>query len=441
MRRVTISASFGTVIEWYDFFLYGTASALIFPDLFFPQSSSATSTLLAFGTYATGFAARPVGGIIAGHYGDRIGRRTVMVVTLSVMGLSTAGIGLLPTYDQVGSAAPLMLVGLRIVQGLATGGEWGGAALLTSEHAKNRPGYYGSFITSGVFVGLVLGSVTFIVLDKVFDDDLLAGAWRIPFLMSIVLVAIGIYIRSQVAETPEFEALKEQGSRERLPIAQAIRHPRPICAIFLMRIGQNTSFYIISVFALAYATDHAGLTKSEILAALLVGSSLAAILCPVYGALGDRYGFRPIMLIALVVQVFFAIPFFLLIDTGHVAAGILAVTIGVAGSSAASDAIQPAYFPSMFGANIRFTGVSLGREGGTVIGGGLAPLIATALLNWSGSPYAVAGWMILTSLAGLGGVLLVGSGRPAPARGPSVKSDGPAERLPDHRDRIVLKGR
>jgi MFS family permease len=408
-RKVTTAVSLGTVIEWYDFFLYGTAAALVFPHLFFPAQNGTVGALLSFATFATGFAARPIGGIIFGHLGDRVGRKTVLVTTLILMGVATVGIGLLPTYDQVGVVAPVLLVALRILQGLGTGGEWGGAALMTKENGSVRPGFFGSFLSASVFAGLILGSVVYTALASVLTEEQLFGwGWRVPFLVSIVLVAVGLWIRRDLPETAEFEQVKRREVQERAPILAALRRPRNVIAIFLMRVGQNTTFYIVSVFVLTYATTTLDLPRPTILAATLIGALVAGLLCPLYGHLGDRFGFGRVMLVALAVQAAFAFPFFLLVDTRNFAAILIAVVVAIAGGAAAADAIQPAYFTGMFGTRSRFSGVSIGREGGTVIGGGLAPLIAAGLLAWQGgSSWAVSGWMLLTSLLGIVGVLLV----------------------------------
>jgi MHS family shikimate/dehydroshikimate transporter-like MFS transporter len=419
-KRVTTAVSLGTVIEWYDFFLYGTAAALVFPQLFFPAQNGTVGALLSFATFATGFAARPIGGIIFGHLGDRVGRKTVLVTTLILMGVATVGIGLLPTYDQVGVVAPVLLVALRILQGLGTGGEWGGAALMTKENGSSRPGFFGSFLSASVFAGLILGSVVYTALAFVLTEEQLFGwGWRVPFLVSVLLVVVGLWIRRDLPETAEFEQVKRDEVQERAPILAALRRPRNVIAIFLMRVGQNTTFYIVSVFVLTYATTTLDLPRPTILAATLVGSLVAALLCPLYGHLGDRFGFGRVMLVALVVQAAFAFPFFLLVDTRNFAAILIAVVVAIAGGAAAADAIQPAYFTSMFGTRSRFSGVSIGREGGTVIGGGLAPLIAAGLLAWQGgSSWAVSGWMLLTSLLGVVGVLLV---RPVAAEPPGAE--------------------
>lgn len=408
MRKVVLAASFGTMLEWYDFFLYGTAAALIFPTLFFPESDPLVGTLLSFAVYATGFLFRPLGGFVSGHFGDRAGRKVTLMVTLLVMGIATFLIGVLPTYGQVGVWAPIMLVGLRILQGLATGGEWGGASLLTLEHAKNRRAFWGSFISMAVFVGLILGNVMFLVLDAALTEgQLFSWGWRIPFLASILMVAVGLYIRRQVDETPEFESVKEKGNRARMPLVDALKtHPRNILAIFLMRLGQNTSFYIIAVFCLTYASVTLGMERWVTLAALLVGATFAAIACPLWGTLADRIGYRKIMTGSLVVSAILAYPIFAVLDTKSPFLIVLVIVIAIAGVNAASDAIQPGYFTTMFGASIRYSGLSIGREGGTIIGGGLAPIIATWLLAQAGHWWPVAAWMVITSIAGLVGVAL-----------------------------------
>ena len=421
-RKVTTAVTIGTVVEWYDFFLYGTAAALIFPKVFFPAGNPTVGALLSFATFATGFAARPLGGLLFGHLGDRVGRRAVLVATLVMMGLATACVGLLPGYAQIGVAAPVALVVLRVVQGLGTGGEWGGAALMTRENGSRRPGYLGAFLSSAVFVGLIIGSLAFTGLSRVLtDEQLMAWGWRIPFLASIVLVGIGLWIRRGLAETAEFRAVAEHGHRERAPIVAALRRPRNIVAIFMMRLGQNATFNIVSVFVLTYATTTLGLPKASVLTATVVGAGVACVLCPVYGHLGDRVGFGPVMAVALAFQALFAFPFFLLMDSRDGALVVIAVTVGIAGGAAAADAIQPAYFTGMFGTQSRFSAVSIGREGGTVIGGGLAPLIAAALLAWQdGRPWVIAAWMVLTSLIGLAGLMLVRPVSGVPVAGPAA---------------------
>jgi MFS family permease len=421
MKTVVGAASFGTVLEWYDFFLYGTAAALVFPRLFFPGNSPVIGTLLSFAVYATGFVARPLGGVICGHFGDRVGRRKTLLVTLIVMGMSTALIGVLPTYGQAGLAAPVLLVCLRVVQGLATGGEWGGASLLTLEHADRRRGYWGAYLSSAVYVGMICGNLVFLVLGQLLDDRaLLSWGWRIPFLLGVLMVLIGVQLRRRVTETPEFEEIKSQGKRSGAPVLEALRqHPRNIIAIFLMRLGQNTSFYVVSVFCLSYATTTLGIKGWVTLTALLVGSAAAAVAAPFWGALADRIGFSGIMTGSLVAAAVLAFPLFMAFDSKSALLIVVTTTVVIAGVNASNDAIQPGYFTAMFGTRIRYSGVSIGREGGTIIGGGLAPLIATALFARAGHWWPVAGWIVLTSVAGIVGARLA---RPLPAADESLAS-------------------
>jgi MFS family permease len=428
MRRVVASASIGTIVDWYDFFLYGTASALVFPKLFFPSENSVVGTLLSFAVYATGFLARPLGGALSGHYGDKLGRKTVLMFTLLVMGLATTIIGILPTYSSVGVVAPVLLVVIRLIQGLAAGGEWGGAALLTLEHSPNRGGFWGSFLSAAVYVGLLLGSLIFVILQHTISGSaMLSWGWRIPFLLSIVIVAVGMYLRSKVTETPEFEELKATGTRSRIPLWEALRtEPANILAIFLMRIGQNTSFYIVSVFCLSYATANLGISSNVTLLALMLGALAAACICPFWGWLADRIGFGKVMVFSLVTSAIAAFPLFLVLGSKAPVPIVIFICAVIAIVNASNDAIQPGYFTRMFGANIRYSGMSIGREGGTIIGGGLAPLIATWLLAAIGSWWAVAAWMAFTSLAGLVGVALVRRLRPAgPAPAPTTPGDIP----------------
>jgi MFS family permease len=328
----------------------------------------------------------------------------------------------------------VLLVALRVVQGLATGGEWGGASLLTLEHAQNRRAFWGSFISASVFVGLILGNLIFLLLDSTLDDgQLLSWGWRIPFLLSIVVLAIGVYIRRRVDETPEFEEAKTTEKPSGTPLVEALRkHPRNILAIFLMRLGQNTSFYTISVFCLSYATTTLGMERWVTLSALLIGSALAAISCPFWGSLADRIGYTKIMTGSLVVSALIAFPIFLFLDTRSALLIIVVVVVAIAGVNASNDAIQPGYFTSMFGTKVRYSGVSIGREGGTIIGGGLAPIIATALLAQTGHWWAVAVWMVVTSLLGLVGVAL--------ARPIATEADEAAQRAAGARPAAAVRG-
>ncbi|KRC61073.1 hypothetical protein ASE14_09005 [Agromyces sp. Root81] len=406
-RRAVTAAAFGTVLEWYDFFLYGTAAALVFPTLFFPADDPLTSLLLSFAVFATGFVARPLGGLVSGYLGDRFGRRRVLVATLLTMGVATALIGLLPTHAQIGALAPVLLVALRLVQGLATGGEWSGAVLLALEQSTERRGFRGAFISSAVYLGLILGNLAFVVLVAVLDEQALYDwGWRVPFVASLVLVAIGWRLRRRVDESPEFVAMIEARREARRPTAEVLRRPRGILAVFLVRVGVNTTFYVVSVFCLSYATTVVGMPREVTLTALLVGAAVAAVLCPFWGALGDRIGPRSLVVWSLVAFAVLAAPLFLVLDTGSAAlvVGVVVAAIGIVNS--ASDGVQPAYFTAMFDTRVRYSGISIGREAGAIVGGGLAPLAATALLAQAGHWWPIAVMMAVAAIVGLVGTAI-----------------------------------
>ena len=404
MRRVAVAATVGTVIEWYDFFLYNTAAALVFGKLFFPSQDATVGTLLAFATSATGFVARPLGAVVCGHFGDRVGRKAMLLVTLLSMGGATVGIGLLPGYDSIGLLAPVALVVLRLVQGFAAGGEWGGAALMTVEHATSRRGFWGSLITTGIMLGLVLSSLAFAALGGLSETAFLSWGWRLPFLASAALVIVGLYIRLKVSESPEFVAATARGERARAPLAEALRQPRNILVIFLLRVAENFSFYIMSAFSLAYVTRTLGLPRSLALNAVLIAAVAEAVSAIGIGSIVDRIGARAVVTFGVAFQMVFAFAFFAMLQTGSPPLVILAVVIGFAICNGCISGPSPTFFAQFFKARVRFSGIAIGRETATILGGGLAPLIATALLSWSGSIWPVAACMAFTSFLGLIGL-------------------------------------
>lgn len=420
-RRAVAAASVGTALEWYDFFLYGTAAALVFPALFFPGEDPLTGVLLSFAVYATGFLARPLGGLVAGHLGDRYGRRSVLLGTLLVMGIATALIGLLPTYAQIGALAPMLLVLLRLAQGAATGGEWGGAVLLALESAPGRAGARGGLIQSALYVGLILGNLAFVVLVAVLDEEqLLAWGWRVPFLCSLMLVGVGVYLRRRVDESPEFTALLERRRTSRHPLREVLQQ-RNVLAVFLVRAGQNTTFYLVSVFCLSYAAS-LGFERWVTLTALLAGAGLAVAACPIWGRIGERVGPARLTIAALAGLAVVAVPLFLALDTGSAALviGVVALTIGVV--NAAADGVQPMWFASLFDARVRYSGITVGREAGAIVGGGLSPLLAAWLVATTGHWWPVALLMVVAAGLGVVGARLA---RVAPAAtGPAVDAPG-----------------
>jgi metabolite-proton symporter len=396
ITQVAIASFIGTAIEWYDFFLYGTAAALIFNRLFFPTFAPLAGTLAAFGTYAVGFVARPLGGVIFGHYGDKIGRKSMLSLTLLLMGVATFCIGLLPTYDTLGVGAPLLLILLRVLQGFGVGGEWGGAVLMAVEHAPDgKRGFYGSWPQVGVPAGLLLSTSVFSLVSTLPEEQLLTWGWRIPFLLSILLVGVGLFIRLRIHETPAFNQVKDSGAEARLPLLDAIReHPWNIILAMGARIAENGFFYVYSVFALVYVTEQLKLPRTIILQGVLLATLCELVSIPFFGALSDRIGRRPVYMGGAALSALFSFPFFWLLDTKESLLIWLAVIIGLGLGHGAMYGPQASFFSELFGARVRYSGASLGYQLASVFAGGLSPLIATALLNWSGGrPWPIALYM------------------------------------------------
>lgn len=405
IRRVAIASFIGTTIEWYDFFLYGTASALIFNKLFFPNYDPLTGTLASFGTYAVGFAARPIGGIVCGHFGDKIGRKSMLILTLLIMGVATFLIGCLPTYNEIGVWAPIFLVVLRMAQGFGVGGEWGGAVLMAVEHAPSgRRGFYGSWPQIGVPAGLLLSTVVFGQISKLPEQALLSWGWRVAFLASIALVGVGLFIRLAVVEPPVFARLKESGAGARLPILDAVRqHPKNVLLAMGARIAENGAFYLYTVFVLTYATQPSiGFTSSLVLKAISIAAIIDVFAIPVFGALSDVVGRRPVYLFGAIFTGLFAFPFFWLIETSSTGLMVLAIVLALVVGHAAMYGPQASFFSELFGTRVRYSGASLGYQLASVIAGGLSPLIATGLLK----RYA-ASWPIALFIIGMAAVTTV----------------------------------
>lgn len=388
LPRIVAASLIGTTIEWYDFFLYGSAAALVFNKLFFPDSDPLVGTLLSFLTYAVGFAARPLGALVFGHYGDRLGRKKLLVLSLLLMGGATFAIGLLPTHASVGSAAPVLLTVLRLVQGFALGGEWGGAVLLVSEHGDaRRRGFWAAWPQTGAPAGQLLATGVLSLLTAVLSDDAFGTwGWRIPFLLSGVLVIIGLWIRLSVDESPVFkEALERAESRrtgeaEKPPIVSVLRHHwRDVLVAMGARMAENISYYVITAFILVYATTSAGVSKQTALNAVLIGSAVHFAVIPAWGALSDRVGRRPVYLLGAAGMGLWMFPFFSLVDTGSFGYLVLAVTVGLV-LHGAMYAPQAAFFAEMFATRMRYSGASIGAQFASVAAGAPAPLIATALL-------------------------------------------------------------
>ncbi|MBD0417787.1 MHS family MFS transporter, partial [Streptomyces sp. TRM S81-3] len=406
LKRIVAASLIGTTIEWYDFFLYGSAAALVFNKLFFPESDPLVGTLLSFLTYAVGFAARPLGALVFGHYGDRLGRKKLLVLSLLMMGGATFAIGLLPTHATIGTAAPVLLTVLRLVQGFALGGEWGGAVLLVSEHGDaRRRGFWASWPQTGAPAGQLLATGVLSLLTAVLSDSAFGSwGWRIPFLLSGVLVIVGLWIRLSVDESPVFkQALAQAEARrtearkteaEQLPLIAVLRHHwRDVLVAMGARMAENISYYVVTAFILVYATTEAGVSKQTALNAVLIASAVHFAVIPAWGALSDRIGRRPVYLLGAAGVGLWMFPFFRLIDTGGFGSLILAVTVGLV-LHGAMYAPQAAFFSEMFATRMRYSGASIGAQFASVAAGAPAPLIATALLSDTGSSTPIALYVI-----------------------------------------------
>ena len=409
LRRVVMSSMIGTTIEWYDFFLYGAAAALVFNRLFFPEFDPLTGTLLAFATYALGFVARPVGGIVFGHYGDRIGRKRLLMISLILMGIATVLIGLLPTYDQIGVAAPLALIALRLVQGFAVGGEWGGAVLMAAEHGDAaRRGFWASWPQAGVPAGNLLAAGVLALMAGIQPEaDFVAWGWRVPFLLSAFLVVVGFYIRNQVDESPMFaQALEEAEAPPKLPAMDVVRErPRALLLGAGLRIGENISYYILTVFSLTYLVDVAAETRSLALNALLVGAAVQFLAIPAFALLSDRIGRRPVYAFGGIGLAAWSFAMFPLLGSGNNGAILLALVVGLV-LHGAMYGPQAAFITELFPTRIRYSGVSLAYQLTAIVGGSLAPIVALWLYREYQSALPVAIYVGATcAVSGLSALL------------------------------------
>ncbi|SJZ51211.1 MFS transporter, MHS family, shikimate and dehydroshikimate transport protein [Enhydrobacter aerosaccus] len=397
MGIIAFAGTFGTIIEWYDFLIYGTAAALVFNKLFFPTVDPLTGTLAALATYAVGFVARPVGGALFGHFGDRIGRKSMLMLTMAIMGLGTFLVGLLPTYDQIGIFAPALLVLLRFVQGLAMGGEWGGASLMVLEHAPaGKRGFYGSLVQVGFSLGLVTSSGVFALATAMPESSFLAWGWRLPFLVSIVLVLLGAFIRARVPETPVFEDLKARNDISTNPFVEAVfKNPRSFLVALGLKLSEVSWVYMLTVFVVGYATSKLALPRKLLLDAIFWAALVEVVTIPLFGWLSDRIGRRPFYFLGVLFTVLFAFPLFWMLDTKDPAIVMLAIIVGLNLGHGLMFAPESAYFPELFGARVRFTGASFGFQASAAIGGGFAPIIATWLAAYMGGTAGVSIMLIL----------------------------------------------
>jgi MFS family permease len=396
VRLALISSAVGTSIEWYDFFLYGTAAALVFPKLFFPETSEYAGTLAAFATYAVGFAARPVGAAIFGHFGDRIGRKATLVATLLLMGISSAIIGVLPTHQDIGLWAAALLVLFRVLQGIGVGGEWGGSVLLAMEWGhKRRRGFVASWPQFGVPVGLLLGNGAVILFSNTvgnFDSASITAAWRWPFWFSLVLVAIGLFVRLKILETPLFSRVLEEKTVERQPVLEVIkRNPKEILLSALIRLSEQAPFYIFTAFVLTYGTKTLGFGKDFMLYAVMAAAALSLFNTPFFGHLSDRIGRKRMYMIGAGSMLLWAFPYFALLSSAVPALVFIAVVVSLIPHDMQYGP-QAAFIAEAFDTRLRYSGAGIGYQLASVFAGGPAPLIAAALL-----PISV--WLIAAYIA------------------------------------------
>ncbi|MCW2723683.1 MAG: family transporter [Frankiales bacterium] len=395
-RRAILASVVGTTIEWYDFFLYGTAAAIVFPHVFFPGISPFAGILASFATQFVGFAARPIGAAIFGHFGDRVGRKATLVSTLLIMGIATVLIGALPGYTSIGVAAPILLVALRTVQGIGVGGEWGGSILLSMEWgSRNRRGLSASWPQLGVPLGLLLATlavklVTSLTGSQGFDS----WGWRIPFLASFVLIIIGLIVRLKVLESPTFEAVKKTTGPVKLPLVEAFhRYWREILLIAFVRMSEQAPFYLFITFVLTYGTVHLHLPKGDLLNDTLVAAAVSLVTIPVAGMLSDRFGRRTVYTIGAVLTGLFAFPYFALLNTRSTGLVLAAIVVSLIVHDLQYGP-QAALIAESFAPEVRYTAAGLGYQLASIVAGGPAPLIATALLQHYGTSDAIA-WYIV----------------------------------------------
>ena len=394
LRRVVWASALGTTVEYYDFTLYATTAALVFNDVFFPAETPLVGTLAAFATFFVGYLARPLGGLIFGHFGDRLGRKNVLIITMLMMGAGTFAIGLIPSYDSIGVAAPLLLVLIRLVQGLGMGGEYGGGVLMALEYSpRERQGLSTSLVHIGTPAGVLLPVGLVTLLDAVLPEGAYESwAWRLPFLLSIVLIGVGFYIRLHLSESPAFVKMRAEREVRRVPVKEVFgRHLGSVALSILAKIAESGLFNVYYVVAIAYATTGLGLPRGPVLLAVLIACLAECFTLPLFGALSDRIGRRRVYIAGALFQAVLAVPFFLLVQTGDFALTTIAMVLGLAVGHGSMYGAQAALFANLYPVQIRYTGLSVTQQVGATLGGGLAPLAGTALLAAGGGHWT---WLV-----------------------------------------------
>ncbi|QGQ44179.1 MFS transporter [Metabacillus sediminilitoris] len=403
-NKILIASLIGSSIEWFDYFLYGTVAALVFNEVFFHSEDPTIGLLLAYASFALAFFIRPLGGIIFSHIGDRIGRKKTLVLTLSLMGGSTVLMGFLPTYESIGVAAPILLIILRLVQGIGLGGEWGGALLLAVEYApKEKRGLFGSIPQMGVTIGMLLGTLALSIMTLLPNETFMTWGWRIPFILSALLVIFGLWIRKGIDETPSFKKAQEKGEIAKIPFFETMRtHWKEVLIAIGAKVVETAPFYIFGTFIVSYATTQLGFSRTITLTAVTVATIVTSILIPVMGSLSDKIGRKKLYIAGTILMALYAFPYFWLLHQNSAVLLIIATIIGLGIIWAPITAVLGTMFSEIFKSNVRYTGISLGYQIGAAVAGGTAPLVATALLAAYNNSYVpVALYIILTSIISL----------------------------------------
>ncbi|MEV7134264.1 MFS transporter [Arthrobacter sp. NPDC093128] len=409
MRKIAVASVIGTTVEWYDLFLFATASALVFNKIFFPSFDALVGTMLAFGTFAAAYVARMAGAALFGHFGDRMGRKSMLLTSLLTMGAATFAIGLLPDYATIGIAAPILLLLLRVIQGLALGGEWGGAVLMVVEHSpKDKRGFYGSLVQVGVPGGTMIANLVFLIIAGIMPEEaLLAWGWRIPFLASVILVAVGLYIRLTLEETPSFQAVKDAGAKAKMPLAELLRkYWKQVLLGALATISTGTAFNILVAFGLTYGKTKLGFSTNDMLIAVLAACAVGIIMLPVFGKLSDKFGRKPIIVGGIVAEIVVAFPLFWLMDTRSLA-GLVFGYILLMTAFCANYGPIATFLAELFGSRVRYSGLSVAYMLAGLLGSAITPVATTALLNATGQGSSVAWFMIGSAAVSLVALLLL----------------------------------
>lgn len=416
-KKVLIASLTGSSIEWFDYFLYGTAAALVFNKIFFPMVDPVIGLILSYLSFSLTFFIRPIGGVLFAHIGDRIGRKKTLVLTLSLMGGATVTIGLLPTYDMIGMWAPALLILMRIIQGMGIGGEWGGALLLAYEYApEKRKGFFGSIPQAGVTIGMLMATFIVSLMTLFSEDDFLSWGWRIPFLLSSILVLIGLWIRKDIDETPDFQKVKQSGQVAKAPLRDTLKnHWREVLIAAGLKVVETAPFYIFSTFVVSYATTTLTYQKSQALEAVTLGALVATVMIPLMGLLSDKIGRQRMYAVSVFVLGLFIVPWFMLLNTGTTWGIVLATVIAFGVLWAPVTAVLGTLCSEIFSANVRYTGITLGYQLGAALAGGTAPLIATGLLaKYDGDWVPVAWYLAVTVVISLIAIFCASRVKPTP---------------------------